>query len=355
MRNPSWLVSLGFLSVLFLFALGCHSRDDEDSAGIAGSNADAPADDPVGAAAAPLRLDGSYAVENTFDVLKGLTAVQDLVADLEDMGDGEHDPATWLIDKAMEDLDLPGMTLLLALLRPTLDDALNEVILALTPDILERLGSLTVDVSQTVKSFSMQSSLYISETDDTLSAYHSVQSIRARVEGQDTTLTLADLGFDEIQAGSIAVTLGEGNAIALAEHQLSVPLGAMLKALLERALIPALDPQAHDLKALLEKLLPCQDLAAGIEQIFPELTADQFVQICRIGIVVASKYLESTLTSIDEPGPTLRLQGAAQAIDADGDAQADRLTEGRWRTLLTLGKLHLVIPEDKNTFEATRE
>ncbi len=356
MRHTRWLFSITMMFSLFPLGLGCHSRDDViEEEGVAGSNADVPAGDPVGGASAALDVEGTYAVESTLDVLKDVDALQDIVSDLEDMRDGEYDPASWLIDKALEELPLPGLEPVLALLRPTLDHSLNEVILALTPDILERLGALGADIGQSVKHFSMQSSLFISESEGALSAYHAVQAIRAWVQGQEQRLTVEALGFEGIQAGSIKVTLGEENAIVIGEHELTVPLGGLLLALLDRALIPVLDPEAHDLRTLLSNLLPCADLATGIEEAFPEISMDQFTQICRMGIVTASKYLEGKLGEVSEPVPSFQLAGKAQALDEDGDAQVDRLTGGHWRTMLTLGTLHVAVPDLKNPFEATRE
>lgn len=286
-----------------------------------------------------LEVTGSYRVDSQFDMASGLpgTAGQ-VVNTFIDMTDGPYDPATWVLDRLVEAIDNGTVEGLVDAVRPALDGILYDLLIANTPDIVEKIIELGDAFGQVAKKFGTNSTLEVKITNDAdgaLSATHHLTSLVFTIDGQTFTYPLADFGMANLQADtSFSYTSTKFN---VGQHAFPLSYGAILMVALEEIILPLIDPAATDLESFLVNLVPCDAVAAEISDFVGFGSPSLYEGACLLGLSAGATYLEGRIRSLDSSAMNLGIQGDVRWIDSNNDHKVDVLQGGTWTGNMTYG------------------
>lgn len=304
-----------------------HAPDVAESFQVRASAADAePVEWTVTVMRGAPRVTGSYELTSALDV-RG--AAVGLEAVLLELTDDPHDPASYLLDRIGESTGGLGAEVLDAL-RPGLDVSLALALDAALPGGADRLRAIGDRLAQVVDELEVVSRLSIAETDGRLRGRHAPIGYRFAIDGEVTAVDAGELG--------VAMGVGEPLALELARDRLTIPahavplpLAELLDLALERAVVPALDPDATDLGDLLSRAVGCDVLSAALEDEVGAGLAAASTALCHAALAAAAELALDRLRQIGGAAATeLHLTGAATAVSRDGDRTADALEDGHW-------------------------
>jgi hypothetical protein len=308
----------------------------------------------IGPGGSALDATGSYRLESQFDLVDGVPGpVGDVVNALLDMTDDPTDPATWVIDQLLAQVNSTTVTNAIGSLRPGLDVALNEALLNATPDFVATIVNVGDDLGQVARRFGAVSTLTVgNDPDSGLVGAHAFDAFRVSVEGQDFEYSMSELELEQSRAERVKMILRGKTRLALARHELPVAYGHLLVFVLDHAIIPSIVPTAHDLGELLTGLVDCaqvgQLVAARIGG--PPLV---YEIACKAGLTVGGALIEEQLDGVQAQA-MLAIEGEARPKDDSGDGRIDRLDFGQWEGALTFPAGATSLARPKQTWTGER-
>jgi hypothetical protein len=271
------------------------------------------------------------------------------------MCDDVHDPATWMLDMLVQEIDSDITAGLITVLRPGLDADLNHYVGEGVCDVIEAfLHSLDVPID-TIRIDSLFEVYGDTIEQDAIQARHAVEEIALAVPGRTLRFSLEELRLGEIVADEIPVDIAL-DRIVIDEHGLSVTLGQALLVLFDTVFLPSYAPGMDSIGDLLEANVDCRlvgdtlDWLLGAEGLLTGLFEVQ----CRAGVQALGELAEDLILEIDVEAAGFLLSGNAGLRDYDADGRVDALTSGQWEGMFKLGfgERELVAP--RHTFTATR-
>lgn len=144
------------------------------------------------------------------------------------------------------------------------------------------------------------------------------------------------------------VTYATGS-LTIGDHRLSLPYSRIVRLVLDRGIIPAVDPQASDLPTLLVDLVDCNHVGATIAEGIGLGPSTIYSDACVVALrAVAAEWYEH-LDALDGMTIDLAVHGDARALDLDRDGRLDAIANGIWTG--TLGDVSVA----GSTFEGQRE
>ncbi|MBI4508836.1 MAG: hypothetical protein HY698_04320 [Deltaproteobacteria bacterium] len=309
-----------------------------------------------------LSLAGSYELESQFDLVSGIPGLAGaVVGEFIEMTDDRDDPATWLLDRSME--QMPGtLKAVIQVLRPGLDAILNEVILnevilSESPEFVTTIRDLGNDFGQVAKKFGLVTQLDLAKTPRPaeFQGTHQVLGIFFDVDGAVQEYSVEEVGLGQIVARDVAVSPGELDAISVGEHALNISYGSMLRFALNRVLIPLIDPTSDTLAELLSALIDCRSLGRELSSTIGYDVTGTFTAACRVGILASSTFIDKQLDQVDGNASSMVLEGEARATDSNTDRTVDKLHSGLWEGELKLGPITSVLAKPVQTFHGERK
>jgi hypothetical protein len=311
----------------------------------------------VGPGGSALDATGSYRLESSFDLADGVPGpVGAVVNAIFDMTDDPTDPATWVIDQLLAQVNSTTVTNAIGSLRPGLDVALNEALLHATPGFVATIVNVGDDLGQVARRFGSVSTLTVGDDPDTgLVASHAFDAFRFSVEGQDFEYSMSELELEASRAERVKVTLRGRTRLSLARHELPVAYGHLMVFVLDHAIIPSIVPTAHNLGELLTGLIDCaqvgQLLATRIGG--PPLV---YEIACKAGLTVGGALIEQQLDGVAAEA-TLGIEGDARPQSGSGgnDGKIDRLDFGEWEGALTFPAGATALSRPKQTWTGERQ
>lgn len=278
--------------------------------------------------------EGTYRLESRFDIVEAIPGdAGDVVQHIIALTDDDNDPAKYMIDQMLEQVDLGPVEGAIELMRWLIDPALNDVILSESPQALQDLLELGNQLGDMVESFAVVSTLDLKKT----AADHELSGVMFSIGAQDQELLLADIGLTRTDPTAMSATISGDDRVELDRHPLSVPFGPVVIEAMNRVMIPAIAPGRANLGELLVELIDCGEAGELIAGYLPIIgSADAFTGACELGLKAGASAVEGQIQAL-APDMVLEIEGAAKARDDDGDGRADRLTDGAWSGTLRIG------------------
>ncbi len=159
-------------------------------------------------------------------------------------------------------------------------------------------------------------------------AIRTIAGVRFDV-GAAPVLAFADMGVQDVTAAT-KVELDAAGKLTFAHHAIAVRYGAMIRAGLDRAVVPTADPTAHDVAQALAALVDCTRLG--------QLAADKvglgsplvYRSACVAAMVAVAAELDDHVLEIDIAPMLLALTGTAIGVDVDHDGTMNAIKAGHW-------------------------
>jgi len=308
---------------------------------------------------APLDATGSYSMGSEFDVTSGLPgAAGTIINSFIEMTDDPYDPATFVIDALVEELDSGFVEGLISVARPALDGLVNEMILAYSPDFIDdimRIGDL---LGQLTREFGIVSTLDIQAATGIegheLGATHVIAGVTFDIDGADYTFSMADIGEEDIVVSNVAFRMNSETKVIIGEHSFPLSYGSVLMLALNQVIIPLIDPRASDLYELLEGMVDCYAVGVEVANYVGFGSPSLYEGACTVGLAAVASEIEMDIRDIDSAGVVLTISGDATPQDTNTDRKVDVLRGGQWEGTISYGDTQATLARPDNTFRAER-
>jgi len=310
----------------------------------------------------PLRYAGTYHLESTLDVGGGFPGGLGMTfRTIDDLTDDPYDPATWLIDYALAQLNSPTITSIVNAFRPGLDSDLYNQITTAAPDLVANLRRIGQDVTAVARHFGTGSDLVVeahtNPIDGTVTVVekHTLKSVIFTLEGTRHELSFVSLRMPEPLAMNIPGDVQMQTTLLIGRHQFQVSYGRLILIALDQLIIPLLDPAASSMSQFLTDQINCVQVGASIANAVGVGTPAMWASACQNAITAVSNAIESEILRIDTTGAQLDWQGTATLVDHDSDRVVEALDPGRWTgTFLIAGQTSTLGLSASNAFHGTR-
>jgi hypothetical protein len=306
-----------------------------------------------------LDVNGKYAVDSQFDMATGLPGdAGEVVNTFVAMSDGPNDPATFLLDEIVDNIDSSFLRNVVNGMRPALDAYLNDVLRDTSPGLVDTLRDLGSDFGEVARRFGMRSQLFVAPaaagTPEVHTAIHSVTGFHWNIDGVTYEYSMADLGLGEVKAENVGVTAAP-DKIVIAEHALAVPYGQLLVFVLNQVVIPTIEPFADSVEDVLSAQIDCAEIGWRIWIETDTGTAGMYQAACQSALASASDAIEDEIRGLDANGGTsLILHGDARPADTNADAMVDQLTMGLWEGTFRVGGAEAALARPDQKFLGER-
>jgi hypothetical protein len=288
----------------------------------------------------PLDVTGRYNVQSDFDLVSGVPGtVGDVVNGFVDMTDGPYDPATWLIDLVVEEIDSGTIENLINAARPVLDGVVNDLLLSLAPQFVNDILEIGDKFGQVARNFGTMTTLDVEDVGgvegDELAATHTMTGVFFKIDGQQYSFAMADFGMNIITIENIPFSVANETDVAIGAHEFPLSYGSLLLLALDNVIIPMIDPWANNLYDLLGNMVDCYAVGVEIADFIGFGSVGLYEGACELGIGAAAGFLYDQIESLDASAMVLGIAGEARAQDTNTDRKVDVLSAGEWNGNIT--------------------
>ena len=305
----------------------------------------------------PLSLLGDFRTESTLDIGGGLPGtVGTVVRTLDDLTDGPNDPATFLIDAAVNQIGSSTIRSAVNFVRPGLDSMLNDFISDNSPTFVSKMLQVSRDFSNVARRFGLVSKLSISNgvsIDGNIQLKHKLEGVFFTIGGVKKTFMFSAMGITPTEVTVPAQVMGESK-IVLGQHQFPFSYGQVLLVALNQAIIPAIDPTAHNIGELISHQVNCASIAVEIANFVGIGGTSLYEGACRTGITAVGGLIEDQIRRIDSTATTLTLKGDADIMDANTDRVVEAFQGGLWEGSMTMAGSTSMLVRPNNKFTAVK-
>ncbi len=281
----------------------------------------------------PLDPTGRFTVHSDLDLVSGVPGtVGQVINTFLDMTDDPNDPATWIIDLVLEELDNSTVEGLIDAARPFLDGLLNDLLLSIAPDFVNDILELGDMFGEVSRNFGVVTTLDVEQTGgiegNELSATHTMTGMFFNLQEELFSFSMAELGVDNIACEDISFIMEDESVVNIGAHTFAMPYGALMLLAIEDAIIPMLDPYATDLTDFVGNLVNCYQVGLTLEEEIGVLSSDTYEDLCLTGVTAAVSAIEDQINGL--AGMDLNIEGQANPKDTNSDSQVDKLLNGEW-------------------------
>ena len=333
MNRSQHLVSI-FALAFGAVATGCAADPADERAGGGGDVGD---EDGGGEPARPLDAAGTYRLQSKFDIVSNLPGTAgEVVNTIIDITDDPDDPTLWVLDQALAAMPSGYLKSALQSAKPYVAGFLNDQILDLAPDFVSVALQMAQDFGQMAKGFGVNETLAVSGAPGAYTSKITVVGAHFTVDGVESDVEFAASGAPAIDAGAAAVTLETGK-LGIGAHQFAMSYGQVLRMGLDAAIIPMLEPSAHNLNQLFASKVNCQLIGQAIASFIGLGGAGTYASACTSGLNRGANYIYSKIATIDGVAMQFGLAGTARAIDKDRNGSVDLIATGAWTGTVSFG------------------
>jgi len=225
-----------------------------------------------------------------------------------------------------------------------LDDKVFQLMPLLTTDLATISKAVFEEPSQAYHAFAFDSQLDIAAAGGGFVAEHRAPEFTIVVGGTPHTFAVTDLGSAVNITTDIGVTV-RGATFELAEHDVYVPFGALLRAVIDRVAVPTVDATAHDLHELFAHRIDCDLVADIIVTDTKAGTLAELATACRTGAPKIPDTVYEPLDTLEAAVTDLRIHATLSIADE---------VSGAWTGEL-IDHATLRVPLTTATFAGTRE
>ncbi len=297
---------------------------------------------------------GQYRLHSRFDIAQNMPgAVGGAVNGIISMTDDPNDPAHWMLTQVINQLPNGFFKDLLVASEPFVAGEVNAQLISIAPGLVETLldvGHLVADIA---KNFGLGETLNISTALDGIYAGAiTIDALELKIDGVDHEYKFVDHDIAIINATNLPVTLDITKKLSLGRHAFPISYGHVIRIGLDEAIIPAIDPDAHDLNGLLAGIVDCGALGQQIADALGFGGAAIYAGACTLGLDAAANAMYDQIAGIDSSALDFDMAGISATVDADGDYDVDRLENGVWTG--TLGYAGTTAPLANATYNAVK-
>lgn len=253
--------------------------------------------------------------------------------------DGPDDPARFLVDCMVATLPDGPVKSVATRAAPLVAAYLNATLDDIAPHFVAGVDAIGAGLSRIATQLGTIETWRIAADG---SAVRTITAARfelgappAGVGATPVTVSLAESGLPNI-AVEVRVSLDSAGRVAIGEHGVAMPYGALLRLGLDRAVVPSVVPMARDLATALDALVDCDRLGAAIADQIGIGSSSLYRAACRAGMTAIASEIDDHIAAIDERAFRIDLSGAAQGVDVDGDGSLDELRSGAWAGSLSV-------------------
>lgn len=284
----------------------------------------------------PMDPTGTYNVISEFDMVSGLPGtVGDVVNGFVEMTDDPNDPATWLIDLALEEMDNSTVENIVNATRPFLDGVVNDLLMDYSPDFVAQILEIGDKFGQVAREFGTDSSLEVVRTGgiegDELVGTHTMHGIHWTIDGTEYSFSMPELSMTNIVASELPFRITEDeSSVIIGDHAFPLSYGSMLIVALNEIIIPLVNPGSEDLYELLADLIDCSAVGQAMSDAIGFGSPGLYEGACVLGINAGAGFLIDQIESLDGEGMVLGINGDAKPMDTNTDSLVDVLLNGEW-------------------------
>ncbi|MDQ3368584.1 MAG: hypothetical protein M3680_24410 [Myxococcota bacterium] len=308
-------------------------------------------DDPIDELPVPLTPEGRYAMQSELDLATNVPGRAGVVINyFINATDDPDDPTKFLVEQligAMPDGQLKNLVIAAA---PAVTGYLNDRLLEVAPELLTRMVDLGDAFGQAAKHFGTLETL---EVDAAGRATKLVTGVHFVVDAVPLDLPLTDFGMADIKVENLRVTLDDAGHLTISEHQLAIAYGALLRIAIDHAIVPMLDPSAHDIGDLLASAVNCQRVGQYVFDVIGVGSPSTFEGACTAGLDATAAVLYAQLARLDGSLLELGLTGRARGVDRDRNGTMDQIQTGLWSG--SIGYAGTPAPLGTATFHGVRK
>jgi hypothetical protein len=279
---------------------------------------------------------GTYRVNSTFDIATNMpgtagTVLNSIIAATDD----PDDPMSWLLDQLLAQMSPGTLHDILVAGKPLVAQYLNDRLHDLAPNLVDTLIKVGDRLGDMTKHFGLDEKLQISSVDQTYIARVTADGVRFTIDGTTTDLDFFSHDIDDVVVNDVFITYDKGaSRLGIGEHTLPLPYGKLVRLGLDFAIIPAIDPTAHNLPELLDHLVNCQGVGQGISNQLGIGSATFWAGVCTSGLTSAGNMLYDQLAAHNSK-LSLKIVGSSRAADTNNDYKLDKLLFGNWSGTMT--------------------
>jgi hypothetical protein len=292
-----------------------------------------PGDDDVDPPTSPA---GKYAMGSEFDMATGLPGtVGDVVNGFIDATDGPDDPGRWLCDMAADQI---GGTIgdIVHGACAVAGGYINDRLLEIAPDFVDTLVQLGNDFGQIAKNFGLRSELEVTASGTAFMSKHTVNAMNFKLDSVDHVFAFADYGMAPIPVDNVGVTYTTTGQLTIAQHEIPLAYGSVLRVGLDELIIPAIDPLADGLGELLQNQVDCYEVGWAIYDAIGFGSVSTFESACDAGLLAGANLVYAQINGLDSTAAKFGITGSARATDTNADQRVDEIRSGEWTGTLEL-------------------
>ncbi|MBA3819047.1 MAG: hypothetical protein H0X17_09160 [Deltaproteobacteria bacterium] len=337
---------------LFTLAAAATGCGDNHGSGPDG-DVDDP-DDPIGPLdelPVPLTPAGRYSVQSELDLATGVPGRAGVILDyFLDATDDPDDPTRFLVEQLIAAMPEGALKHAVTAAAPAITGYLNDRLLAIAPELLGRMIDLGDAFGQAAKHLGTLETL---DVDAAGRATRRITGVHFVVDGVPLDVSLVDVGLADLAAADLRITLDDAGWLSISEHRLVIAYGALLRVAIDHAIVPLLDPGAHDVGDLLARAVNCQRVGRYISEVIGVGSPSTYEGACTAGLEATAAVLYAQLARLDGSMLELELTGAARGVDRDRDGTMDGILSGLWTG--TIGNAGTPVPLRDATFVGVRK
>jgi hypothetical protein len=270
----------------------------------------------------PKSVGGIFRVTSQYELARMPEGASALLAELADATDSPDDPGRYLVERMIAAIADPQTRAFAQALEPLLAATVEAELDSIAPKLVPALVALSHGLERDARLLSTRELWFVQ-----LGGALGRAVIGVTFDGVD--IAFVEAGIPDLTANS-HVTLGAHGELAIADHALAVPYGALLRLALDRALIPHVVPGATNLAQALVALVDCDRLGARVSTAVGFGSPAVYAAACRIGLTELADRWYGHLAAIDGKPSMLHSAGTAHGLDHDGDGAMDEITAGAW-------------------------
>jgi hypothetical protein len=321
--------SLSLALLALLGAAGCADHSvgaGDDGMGDGSGSQEEPTPEPQ------MDAQGTYRVNSTFDIATNMPGTAGSVLNgIIAATDDADDPMSWLLDQMLAQMDDGTLKDILVAAKPFVAGYLNDRLHDLAPDLVDTLVDVGQRMEDMTKHFGLNEKLEVSSVDQVYIARVTADGVRFTINGTSTDLDFFSHDIDNVVANDVLITYDKpGSRLGIGDHTLPLPYGKIVRVGLDFAIIPAIDPTAHNLAELLDHLINCQAVGSNIATALGFGSASFWGAACHSGVTAGANVLYDQLADQNSK-LSLKLVGSSRAADTNNDYKLDKLVFGNWQ------------------------
>ncbi len=276
-------------------------------------------------------LAGKYAMRSTYDLATNMpgkigTAANIFIAATDD----PDDPTNWLLEQMINAMPNGTVKTFLNGARGYVSGYLNDQLLNWAPDFVSTMVQVGADFGYMTKHFGMNETLEVTGANDALTSTHTVNGMHFKFGNQERDFAFADYGVANVSVQNVALTFDATGRLTVAQHQVPLHFGQVLRIALDNGIIPLVDTNATDLTTLFRDKIDCYAVGGYVADAVGFGSASTYESACIAGLGAGANYLYGQIADIDTDALNFGIAGTARAVDSNNDGNADKIQTGVW-------------------------